>query len=74
MTTEMKQRAEKLCEEALDLEPAERKAFLDRKCDGQAELRKTCKIRAGQVVGLTGTRIRVLSPNSPTPVVQGQKR
>ena len=37
--------------------------------DGQAELRKTCKIRAGQVVGLTGTRIRVLSPNSPTPGV-----
>jgi ribosome-associated protein len=27
--------------------------------DGQPELRKTCKIRAGQVVGLTGTRIRV---------------
>lgn len=27
--------------------------------DGQQELRKTCKIRAGQVVALTGTRIRV---------------
>ncbi|MGC4115258.1 MAG: RNA-binding S4 domain-containing protein [Myxococcales bacterium] len=27
--------------------------------DGQQELRKTCKIRAGQVVSLTGTRIRV---------------
>lgn len=27
--------------------------------DGQTELRKTCKIRAGQVVGLTGVRIRV---------------
>ncbi|MEY4753681.1 MAG: hypothetical protein RJA44_1356 [Pseudomonadota bacterium] len=27
--------------------------------DGRQELRKTCKIRAGQVVSLTGTRIRV---------------
>lgn len=27
--------------------------------DGRTELRKTCKIRAGQVVGLAGTRIRV---------------
>jgi ribosome-associated protein len=27
--------------------------------DGQVELRKTCKIRAGQVVALTGIRIRV---------------
>ena len=27
--------------------------------DGQLELRKTCKIRAGQVVGLAGKRIRV---------------
>jgi len=27
--------------------------------DGQRELRKTCKVRAGQVVALTGTRIRV---------------
>ena len=27
--------------------------------DGQTELRKTCKIRAGQVVGLAGRRIRV---------------
>lgn len=27
--------------------------------DGQQELRKTCKIRAGQVVAVTGTRIRV---------------
>ena len=30
--------------------------------DGRAELRKTCKIRAGQVVGFAGTRIRVLAP------------
>ncbi len=27
--------------------------------DGQEELRKTCKIRSGQVVSLQGTRIRV---------------
>ena len=27
--------------------------------DGQSELRKTCKIRAGQVVRLTGVEIRV---------------
>lgn len=27
--------------------------------DGQTELRKTCKIRAGQVVGAGGVRIRV---------------
>ena len=30
--------------------------------DGIEELRKTCKIRAGQVVGLAGTRISVLPP------------
>jgi ribosome-associated protein len=29
--------------------------------DGREELRKTCKIRAGQVVSLTGVRIRVLA-------------
>ena len=28
--------------------------------DGRVELRKTCKIRAGQVVNLSGARIRVL--------------
>jgi ribosome-associated protein len=27
--------------------------------DGQQELRKTCKLRAGQVVALAGTRIRI---------------
>ena len=27
--------------------------------DGREELRKTCKIRSGQVVNLQGTRIRV---------------
>ena len=30
--------------------------------DGREELRKTCKIRAGQVVSLSGARIRVLAP------------
>lgn len=30
--------------------------------DGRDELRKTCKIRAGQVVSLHATRIRVLAP------------
>jgi ribosome-associated protein len=30
--------------------------------DGQVELRKTCKIRAGQVVRVDGLRIRVVSP------------
>jgi len=29
--------------------------------DGQVELRKTAKIRAGQVVSLSGVRIRVLA-------------
>lgn len=29
--------------------------------DGQLELRKTCKLRAGQVVSLAGARIRLLA-------------
>ena len=29
--------------------------------DGQDELRKTCKIRAGQVVSVAGARIRVVA-------------
>jgi len=29
--------------------------------DGRDELRKTCKIRAGQVVALAGARIRVMA-------------
>jgi ribosome-associated protein len=33
--------------------------------DGQVELRKTCKIRAGQVVTLSGATIRVLPPSQP---------
>ncbi len=27
--------------------------------DGQVELRKTCKLRAGQVVSVAGTRVRI---------------
>jgi len=30
--------------------------------DGRDELRKTCKIRAGQVVSLAGARIKVSAP------------
>ena len=30
--------------------------------DGQLELRKTAKLRPGQVVALAGTRIRLLAP------------
>lgn len=29
--------------------------------DGRDEFRKTCKIRVGQVVSLTGTRVRVVA-------------
>lgn len=32
--------------------------------DGRDELRKTCKIRAGQVVAVTGCRIRVVAPSA----------
>lgn len=34
--------------------------------DGQDELRKTCKIRAGQVVSVAGARIRVIAAGAPT--------
>jgi ribosome-associated protein len=32
--------------------------------DGRDESRKTCKIRAGQVVSLSGARIRVFAPRA----------
>jgi ribosome-associated protein len=32
--------------------------------DGREELRKTCKIRAGQVVAMADTRIRVAAPHT----------
>ena len=35
--------------------------------DGQTELRKTCKLRAGQVVALAGVRIRVGPPAPGNP-------
>lgn len=37
--------------------------------DGRDELRKTCKIRAGQVVGVHGARVRVVA--SPVPATPG---
>ncbi len=33
--------------------------------DGQQELRKTCKIRAGQVVAIAGARVRVQGSAGP---------
>jgi ribosome-associated protein len=33
--------------------------------DGQPEWRKTCKLRAGQVVALAGTRIRIRAATPP---------
>ncbi len=33
--------------------------------DGRDELRKTCKVRAGQVVGVHGTRVRVMAAGTP---------
>jgi ribosome-associated protein len=42
--------------------------------DGREELRKTCKIRAGQVVQVHGARIRVEAAEPPPPasVTEGQ--
>ena len=34
--------------------------------DGQQELRKTCKIRAGQVVAVAGARVRVAAGPATT--------
>jgi len=36
--------------------------------DGRDELRKTCKIRAGQVVGVHGARVQVVAPGAPSGV------
>jgi ribosome-associated protein len=35
--------------------------------DGRDELRKTCKLRAGQVVSVQGARVRVLGAGAPPP-------
>jgi ribosome-associated protein len=40
--------------------------------DGREELRKTCKIRAGQVVSITGHRIRIHAA-APAAVVAGSE-
>lgn len=34
--------------------------------DGRDELRKTCKLRAGQVVSLAGARVRVVGEPAPS--------
>ena len=40
--------------------------------DGRDELRKTCKIRVGQVVSVHGARVRVVAPGSgEAPVSEG---
>ncbi len=36
--------------------------------DGRDELRKTCKIRAGQVVAVAGSRIRVAAATATVPL------
>ena len=35
--------------------------------DGQLELRKTCKLRTGQVVSLAGVRVRIEAPRNEEP-------
>ena len=35
--------------------------------DGQTELRKACKLRAGQVVALAGARVRIVAGSAPQP-------
>ncbi len=35
--------------------------------DGRDELRKTCKIRPGQVIGVHGARVRVLAESATVP-------
>lgn len=41
--------------------------------DGREELRKACKIRAGQEVAVHGTRIRVHAPTMPAPLTGEEK-
>ncbi len=36
--------------------------------DGQQELRKTCKVRAGQEVAVSGVCVRVHAPTLPAPL------
>ena len=37
--------------------------------DGEVELRKACKIHAGQVVEMQGMRVRMHAPTRPAPLV-----
>lgn len=41
--------------------------------DGREELRKTCKLRAGQVVGIPGARVRILAPGGAPPEAGGDQ-
>ena len=36
--------------------------------DGERELRKTCKVRAGQEVAVSGACVRVHAPTMPAPL------
>jgi ribosome-associated protein len=42
--------------------------------DGQTELRKACKVRAGQVVSAAGARIRIHAPTMPAPLEGAEER
>ncbi len=42
--------------------------------DGQQELRKTCKVRAGQVVSVSGARVRIHAPTMPAPLDGTEER
>ena len=42
--------------------------------DGRQELRKTCKIRAGQMVSVMGARVRIHAPTMPAPLSGAEER
>lgn len=42
--------------------------------DGQTELRKTCKVRAGQVVSIGAARVRIHAPTMPAPLAGAPER
>ncbi len=42
--------------------------------DGQQELRKTFKVRAGQVVSVSGARVRIHAPTMPAPLDGAEER
>jgi ribosome-associated protein len=37
--------------------------------DGEVELRKACKVHAGQIVSMQGARIRMHAPTRPAPLI-----